>query len=222
MLENILKHRELEMLLERLKAHPSPSRFLEQYTIPADLAARILSVAAYVYGDILGKIVFDLGCGTGRLAIGSSILGANYAIGFDIDKIALKVAKSNAVEAGVSDKVDWVLCDVAKLEGHCDTVIQNPPFGTGFRGADSIFLRKALEVGHTIYTIHKSETDEFIRRIVEKYGGSISIVFKSSISIPKMFEFHRKRSYVFQVNVYRIEVGSFDRKVEGENRRPGR
>jgi len=222
MSESILKHRELEILLDRLRSHPSPSRFLEQYTIPADLAARILSLAAYVYDDILGKTVFDLGCGTGRLAIGASILGANYTVGFDIDKVALKVAKLNAVEAGVSDKVDWVLCDVAKLEGRCDTVIQNPPFGTGFRGADSIFLRKALEVGRTIYTIHKSETDEFIRRLVERYGGSISIAFQYSISIPRMFEFHRKKSYVFKVNVYRIEVGSLDRKVRGENRRPRR
>lgn len=220
MSENILKHRELEILLDGLKTHPSPSRFLEQYTIPADLAARILSVAAYVYDDVSGRTVFDLGCGTGRLAIGAAILGASYVVGFDVDKAALKVAKSNAVKAGVSDKVDWVLCDIAKLEGYCDTVIQNPPFGTGFRGADSIFLRKALEVGHVVYTIHKSETDEFIRRLVEKYGGSISIVFKSSISIPRMFEFHRKRSYMFQVNVYRIEVDPFDREIEEESRCP--
>ncbi|MBS7611165.1 50S ribosomal protein L11 methyltransferase [Candidatus Bathyarchaeota archaeon] len=215
-----MKRRELEILLDKLKTHPSPSRFLEQYTIPAGLAARILSVATYVYNDISGKTVFDLGCGTGRLTVGAAILGANYVVGFDIDKVALEVAKSNAVKAGVSDKVDWVLCDIAKLEGYCDTVIQNPPFGTGFRGADSIFLRKALEIGHVVYTIHKSETDEFIRRLVEKYGGSISIVFKSSISIPRMFEFHRKRSYMFQVNVYRIEVDSFDRKVEEESRSP--
>ncbi len=218
MSEHILKRRELEILLDTLKTHPSPSRLLEQYTIPAGLAAKILSVAAYIYNDISGKTVFDLGCGTGRLTIGAAILGAKYVVGFDIDKVALEVAKSNAVKAGVSDKVDWVLCDIAKLEGRCDTVIQNPPFGTGFRGADSIFLRKALEIGRVVYTIHKSETNEFIRKLVEKYGGSISIVFKSSISIPRMFEFHRKRSYIFQVNVYRIEVDSFGRKVEEKNR----
>lgn len=222
MSENILKHRELEMLLDGLKTHPSPSRFLEQYTIPADLAARILSVATYVYDDISGKTVFDLGCGTGRLAIGAAILNASYVVGFDVDKVALEVAKSNAVKAGVSDKVDWVLCDIAKLEGYCDTVIQNPPFGTGLRGADSIFLRKAIEIGRVVYTIHKSETDEFIRRLIEKYGGSISIVFKCSMSIPRMFEFHRERSYMFQVNVYRIEVNLFDRKVEKESRRTRR
>ncbi|MEM2792657.1 MAG: METTL5 family protein [Candidatus Bathyarchaeia archaeon] len=206
MLENIPKRRELEILLNGLKAHPSPNRLLEQYTIPADLAAKILSVATYVYGDISGKIVFDFGCGTGRLSIGAAILGEAYVVGFDIDRVALEVAKLNSVKAGVSGRTDWVLCDIAKVKGYCDTVIQNPPFGTGFRGADRIFLKKALEVGHVIYTIHKSETDEFIRKLVEEYGGSISVVFRSSINIPRMFEFHRRRFYKFQVNVYRIEV----------------
>lgn len=212
---NILKRKKLEILLSSLKNHPSPSRFLEQYTIPADLAAKILSVAAYVYGDIPGKTVFDLGCGTGRLSIGAAVLGASYVVGFDIDRVALEVAKSNSVKAGVSDRIDWVLCDVAKLEGFCDTVIQNPPFGTGFRGADTIFLKKALEVGRVVYTIHKSETDEFIRKLVKEYGGSISTIFKSTVSIPRMFEFHRRRFYRFHVNVYRIEVNALGRKPEG-------
>lgn len=203
----ILKRRRLEIILSKLKSHPSPSRLLEQYTIPADLAAKILTIAAYKYEDIVGKIVFDLGCGTGRLAIGAAILGADHVVGFDIDRVALNVARLNSVNVGVSDKVDWVLCDVASLEGSCDTVVQNPPFGTGLRYADRFFLEKAMQVSKVVYSIHKSETDGFIRRFVENHGGSVSAVFKAVMGIPKIFPFHEKAVYKVQVNIYRIEVG---------------
>ena len=201
-----LKRRHLEIALSRLRGHPSPSRLLEQYTIPADLAAEILTLAAYKYGDISGKVVFDLGCGTGRLAIGAALLGAGYVVGLDIDRVALDVAKLNAYETGVSDRVDWVLCDIAVFQSSCHTVLQNPPFGTRLRGADRVFLERAMELGRVVYTIHKSETDGFIRRFVEDHGGSISAVFKAMMTIPRVFPFHEKRVYRFEVYVYRIEV----------------
>ncbi|MCD6444342.1 50S ribosomal protein L11 methyltransferase [Candidatus Bathyarchaeota archaeon] len=201
-----LKRKHLEIVLSKLRGHPSPSRLLEQYTIPADLAAKILTLAAYRYDDIVGKVVFDLGCGTGRLAIGAALLGADYVIGLDIDRIALNVAKLNAYETEVSNRVDWVLCDIAVFQGSCHTVLQNPPFGTGLRGADRVFLKKAMELGSVVYTIHKSETDGFIRRFVEDHGGSISAVFKALMTIPRIFPFHEKRVYKFEVYIYRIEV----------------
>lgn len=201
-----LKRKHLEIALSRLRSHPSPSRLLEQYTIPAELAAKILTIAAYKYGDIAGKVVFDLGCGTGRLAIGAALLGADYVVGLDIDRTALNVARVNAEEAGVSDRTDWVLCDVALFQGSCHTVLQNPPFGTGLRGADRVFLEKAMKLGKVVYTIHKSETDEFIRKFIENQNGSITAVYKALMAIPRVFPFHEKRVYRVEVCIYRIEV----------------
>lgn len=52
----IRKH-ELAIRLQQVKPHPAPQVELEQYTIPADLAADILFAACYTYGDIEQKIV---------------------------------------------------------------------------------------------------------------------------------------------------------------------
>lgn len=44
------------------------------------------------YNDLDGKFVADLGCGSGRLSIGSSLMGAQGIIGFDIDNKVLDVS----------------------------------------------------------------------------------------------------------------------------------
>jgi len=75
-----LRKKALEIILSKTEVAPSPEVLLEQYTIPATTAAQILWLAAYAHNDIAGKTVLDLGCGTGRLAIGASILGAKEAI----------------------------------------------------------------------------------------------------------------------------------------------
>ncbi|MHA1722198.1 MAG: METTL5 family protein [Candidatus Baldrarchaeia archaeon] len=197
------------MLLEKLRGHPDPHVLLEQYTIPARVAANILFIACYVYGDIKGKVVYDLGCGTGRLAIGAAILGARRVIGVDVDPKALRVARINSVIAGVVSKVEWILGDVEHLSGKCDVVVQNPPFGVQRRGADRKFIVKALEIGSVIYSLHKSneESRKFIRRLVKKYGGRIDVIICMDLPLRPVFPFHRKRIHVVKVDLYRIVKG---------------
>jgi len=67
---------ELEKALQQIEPHPAPKAYLEQYTIPTDVAAELLFIAAYINDDIIDKVVADLGCGTGRLAVGAVLLGA--------------------------------------------------------------------------------------------------------------------------------------------------
>ena len=76
-----MKKRELEIILENLRGFESPKIQLEQYVTPPSLAA-FIAVNARLHGDL--TTVFDLGCGTGVLAIATSLLGA-YSVGFDID-----------------------------------------------------------------------------------------------------------------------------------------
>lgn len=201
--------KKLEMLLEELREHPDPHALLEQYTIPARVAANILFIACYVYGDIEGKIVYDLGCGTGRLAIGTAILGARRVVGVDIDPKALRVARINSVIANVVSRVEWILSDVEYLSGKCDVVVQNPPFGVQKRGADRKFLIKALEIGSTIYSLHKSneESRRFIRRLVNEHGGRVDAIICMDLPLRPIFPFHRKRVHVVRVDLYRIVKG---------------
>jgi ribosomal protein L11 methyltransferase len=52
-----------------------------------------------------GMSVFDLGTGTGILAIAAARLGASSVLAVDIDPVAVKVAKTNAAVNGVSNYI---------------------------------------------------------------------------------------------------------------------
>src|SRR5512136_2382037 len=126
-----MRLKQLEMTLQRLRGFSRPQAALEQYQTPAPLAARLL-FHALMKGDIQGKRVCDLGCGTGVLAIGAALLGADRVKGVDSDPKAVRVANTNAVL--LDAHVEFIVADVqdAALPGllrSCDTVIINPPFG---------------------------------------------------------------------------------------------
>lgn len=198
--------RRLEIALSKLKPHPSPKAYLEQYTIPPNLAAEILCLAAYTYGDIVGKTVSDLGCGTGRLGIGAAILGAKEVIGVDLDPVAVKEAKCNARMLRAHKVTSWIVAEIDALCGTFDTVVQNPPFGVQRRTADRRFLQKALEIGKVVYSIHKSgiSNREFIKSLVRRCGGTVDRIFQMKLVIPPTFPFHQKRKYPVNVDLYRI------------------
>ena len=49
--------------------------------------------------------VFDIGCGSGILAIAAAKLGANDVLAVDLDEVAVKVSKENIELNKVEDKV---------------------------------------------------------------------------------------------------------------------
>lgn len=61
--------------------------------------------------------VLDMGTGSGILAIYAAKLGAEKIDAYDIDPVAVKVAKDNFAENGVSDKI---FCDVSDLMQNAD------------------------------------------------------------------------------------------------------
>ncbi len=207
MQRRLVRKIDLEKALLKVEPHPTPKAHLEQYTISPATAAEILYIAAYVYDDVIGKTVVDLGCGTGRLAIGAIILGAKGTIGVDIDKSAIKAALKNAERMKIKKITDWIVADIDVLRGCFDTVLQNPPFGVQRRRADRKFIKKALELGCTIYSLHKSggSNREFIKRFIDKHGGRVSGIFPMEMEIPRLFGFHTKRKHDVKVDLYRIE-----------------
>ncbi len=203
-----MRKKQLEVVLQKLAPHPDPSAELEQYMTPGDVASALLSLA-YIRGDIADKIVYDLGCGTGRLAIGAALLGAKEVVGVDLDGRALETARENAHEAGV--EVKWVEADVEGFrESGADTVVQNPPFGVQRKGADMKFLRKALELARVVYSLHKAPPRNrgFIAERVKEMGGKITDRMELTFHIPRQFKFHTRDVYRFKVDLYRIEGGS--------------
>ncbi len=226
MQKRLIRKLNLEILLSQIEPHPTPKPSLEQYTIPADVAATILYIAAYTYNDIIDKTVLDLGCGTGRLALGAAFLGAKQVIGVDIDSIAVREALQNSKELGLKDKVQWVIANIDVVHGQFDTVLQNPPFGVQKRRADRKFLEKALEVGKNIYSLHKSShknkallkalkargtstipvfPSNFIKRFVEEHNGRTRAAYAMLMTIPRMFSFHTKQRREFLVDLHVLE-----------------
>jgi len=226
--KRLIRKLDLELFIASLKTQPNPQAALEQYTTPEHIAASMLYIAAYSFGDIIGKSVLDLGCGTGRLGLGAAFLGAEEVVGIDIDPTAIKTAAQNAVETGLCDKVQWINGDLSTIERRFDTVIENPPFGVQTREADRAFLVKALECADSVYSLHNHpEVDErlisllksrqsfiqvqpspFLERFVANQGGTVTAVYAMLMTIPKMFEFHRKLKHDFVIDLYVIKKSS--------------
>jgi len=224
MQKRVIRRLDLELFLSQIEPHPSPSPGLEQYTIDVSTATTMLYIAAYNYGDIIGKSVLDLGCGTGRLALGAAFLGAKQVVGLDIDSIAIKLAFKNSVKASLREKLQLITADIDVIHGNFDTVLQNPPFGVQKRKADCRFLEKALEVGKHVYSLHKSlqknrsyvktlkankvlitSPSPFFESFVRRCGGEIKAVYAMVMEIPHMFSFHKKVRHEFAVDLYVIE-----------------
>lgn len=72
------------------------------------------------------KRVFDIGCGSGILAIAAAKLGAKEVVAGDLDEVAVKVSKENCELNNVSDKVivkHGSLFEV--VEGNADVIVAN-------------------------------------------------------------------------------------------------
>lgn len=73
-----------------------------------------------------GSAMLDIGCGSGILAIASVLLGAEYAVGVDIDAQSVKTARENAEINGVSDRTEFIVGDLAeKVSGRFPVVCAN-------------------------------------------------------------------------------------------------
>jgi len=211
--KRLVRKRDLEMALSQIEAHPIPNAYLEQYTTPSNVAAETLYLAAYINDDIIDKTVIELGCGTGRLAIGAALLGAKEVFGIDLDHAAVKVAQKNAEKMGVKEKTHWIVADIDVVEGAFDTVLQNPPFGVQRKRADRRFIVKALELSSTVYSFHKAgeSNRKFIKRFIAEHGGKITTIFPLEMDIPRTFKFHTKKKKSTQVDLYIIEGKAYGR-----------
>lgn len=68
-------------------------------------------------------IVYDLGCGDGRIVITSAKLYGTSGVGVDIDPERIKEANENAKKEGVEEKVSFIEGDLFKQDFSKATVI---------------------------------------------------------------------------------------------------
>ncbi len=177
---------------------------LEQVATPAEAAAEMLE-AALAAGDLVGRSVADLGCGTGRLAIGASWLGAGRVFGYEIDPSALRVARAASEAVGVS--VEWRSGDVRDWDVAVDTVVMNPPFGAQTRGADRPFLDRAFaSAGHAVYAFELAASRSFIARRAVARGAYVEATRPVPWELPRVFPHHRRARMPIAVDLWVIRT----------------
>jgi len=206
-----MRKRQLAMLLSRLEGFEEPKAELEQYRTPGDVAAELLWLAAS-HGDVVGKLVADLGAGTGVLSIGAALLGARKVYAVEKDRKALERAEENAERAGVRERIEFFEGDVSEFGLGVDTVVMNPPFGSQRPHADRPFLMKAFEIADVVYSIHlaKDGVREFVEKLSAESGFRITHRVELPFEIPAQFPFHRKRIERVGVDIYRFERKHFE------------
>ena len=193
-----MKKKNLEILLQQIPPPDIPQINFEQYLTPAHIAADILWHAHY-NGDISGKTVVDLGCGTGIFTLGAAILDAKNAIGIDIDENLIDKARQAAEKLGVP--AVFHAMHINDYTEHTDTVVMNPPFGAQHanRKADSMFVQHALSIAKTIYSLHLENSVAFIVTLIKKNGWVINNLKNYHFSMKASYSFHKKKRLSFDV-----------------------
>lgn len=78
---------------------------------PQEVVNKMLDMAKVKEGDM----VYDLGCGDGRIVITAAQRGAR-GVGIDLNPQRISEAKANAKEAGVEDRVQFMVGDLFKAD----------------------------------------------------------------------------------------------------------
>lgn len=129
--------------------------------------------------DMLQKYVdcntemLDIGCGSGILAVASVLLGAEKAIGVDIDAQSVKTAKENAEINGVTDKTEFIVGDLAeKVTGKYSLVCANIVADVVIRLLESV-KNYMEEDGVLIVSGIIDLREEDVLAAAEKYGFAV-------------------------------------------------
>jgi len=86
---------------------------------PTEVVEEMLEVANVKEGDV----VYDLGCGDGRIVITAAKKHGATGVGVDIDPERIAESKENARAAGVTDKVKFVEGDLFEMDFSKATVL---------------------------------------------------------------------------------------------------
>lgn len=199
--------KELSILLSKLKVFEEPELRLEQYPTDPEIAGEALWFA-YMQGDIEGKMIADLGSGTGILGLGALLLSAKKAFLVDIDTKAVELAMQNKAflekETGKKMDASFVAGDVNMFDENVDVVIMNPPFGTQSEKIDTLFLIKAMSLAKVIYSFHKASTKTYINKLVKDNGFETTHYKEYDFPIKMSMPQHKKKIERIKVGLWRV------------------
>ena len=98
-----------------------------------------------------GEVVYDLGCGDGRIVITAvKKFGAKRGVGIDLDPQRIKDSNENAKQAGVTDKVEFKVGDILKLQSVADANVVTLYLYPDVNRKLEPMLRKTLKPGSRV------------------------------------------------------------------------
>src|SRR5438094_3969899 len=74
---------------------------------------------------LVGKIVLDIGCGTGFFALETLRQGASSCMGVDLSSAAIHEANEFAKESGLQDRARFEVADAASIQHAADIVVMD-------------------------------------------------------------------------------------------------
>ena len=86
---------------------------------PPEVVDEMLRLVGLKAGDVL----YDLGCGDGRIVIMAAKKYGVKAMGIDIDPVRIKESTENAAQAGLEGKVKFIQQDLFEADFHDATVV---------------------------------------------------------------------------------------------------
>lgn len=136
-----------------------------------------------------GMKVYDIGCGSGILALAAAKLGASDVLGIDMDADAVKAAKENAIKNKVEETVKIMHGDLLDdLDSPADLLIANIIFdvvlnlleaGAPYVKKSGLFIASGILEDKTekmIEAVDKSEYFDLVERKTE--NGWTAVVLK--------------------------------------------
>jgi len=106
-------------LILLVAAQAQPVQLAPSTATPPDVVDRMLSLAKVTQSDV----VYDLGCGDGRIVIAAAQKFGARGVGIDIDRGLIAKAEAAARAAGVSDRVTFEVQDATTVDVSRATVV---------------------------------------------------------------------------------------------------
>ena len=98
---------------------PAPQSLAPYVPSPPDVVDRMLALAGVTKDDV----VYDLGCGDGRIPIAAAKTYGARGVGLDIDPRRIEESRANAKAAGVEHLVEFRVEDVMSADVSKATVV---------------------------------------------------------------------------------------------------
>ncbi len=193
---------QIAIILSRLESFTDPDISIEQYQTDSEIASDILW-HAHMKGLIAGKVVADLGAGTGILGIGAILLGASKVYLVEKDKAAIKILRKNLDIMDINGSEYQIEAKpIQDFKKKADTVIMNPPFGTKQKHADRQFLESAFRIAPTIISFHKTDTKAFVKAISKDHHYNIQEQIDYDYPLKNTYSMHRLKKKLISVTAY--------------------